>query len=303
MSSLPTEIDPVQEQLLNSILDEGIKELRTSMDAEEPYRSQNTSTELSHLQESPHIKVKRRVSASYYPNTSLAQVISEVKNSKVLQEDKRSEDYSKLQSELSFLQSKIHSLETCLTQPYKSPAKHAAIRSFVGKTALVQSQSVKGRKESSPESSEESSDSVESARRDLKRSASRKSVRSSSVASLRGNYNGGAAKATRVESKYIAMKKQFEETKQKLVKERQKTHELKTKLEKYEREYNMRKSVYEELKELKAEYEQLKLSFEKSEKLRRHQKEVIKELQEEREKSKEEDKSAKIKKKKLVKKK
>ena len=122
---------------------------------------------------------------------------------------------------------------------------------------------------------------------------------SNSIRSLTSSWNSFPCKSSNINNKYVAMKKQRDEVNQKLIRQRQKTHKLKTKLEKYEREYNMKKSVYDELKELKLEYDQLKSSFDKSEKLRKHQKEIIKELKENLNKIK--DTELKIKKKKTKK--
>ena len=319
--SLPTEINSAQEKLLHDILDEGISEMRASGIGELPKpgiaelrRSRDIQSEFSAtrphdtIPDSPLIMVKQRAAQSssmmaQQRSSALAQAIEEIKNGAsdpVLRESQDVGKYGNMQNELSFLQNKIRSLEDrfattskSVTDPLKEnqpEAKFATEPAARKSPAGVKksARKVVHKESSSSDSDSSSSDSDDNPppakRQIVRRSVSRgKSIkaRSTSVTSLRGSFAESLAKSTKVEDRYNALKRQYDDTKQQLVKERQKTHELGKKLDKYEREYNMKKSVYEELRETKSEYEQLKVSFEKSEKLRRHQKEIIKELQEE----------------------
>jgi len=348
MVSLPTEINAAQERLLHDILDEGINELRGNTVAEGEMQknelriSHDTNTEFlsgrpndQQITESPLISLKQRplsMGGFQQKSSTLAQVIEEAKNSDPSLRKMNSEvpftasafgsnqapptEGKTMENELSFLQSKIQSLESRLSASTKSPLKpykeniptnstkktlgSSATKKSIRKPLVKKVKEIKkisqnsDDSQSSSDSENSSDDSVENTPAALKKSSHTRSIsnartltkRATSVTSLRSNFTDTLAKSTRMEDRFTALKKQCEDTKTQLIKERQKTHELTKKLEKYEREYNMKKSVYEELRETKAEFEQLKVSFEKSEKLRRHQKEIIKELQQEIENNK-----------------
>lgn len=81
--------------------------------------------------------------------------------------------------------------------------------------------------------------------------------------------------------KYIAVKNYNDQLKSQLIAERQKNYNLNNQLQKFEKQFNTRKNVYEELKNIKDDYAQLMTSFEKSERIRKDQKQLILQLREE----------------------
>ena len=292
MASLPTEINFAQEKLLHNILDEGINEMRKSQFDCTGELQSNKQTD-SHIPDSPLITMKQR-SATTQGNRSsaLMQVIEEIKNGTrdSLFRDTQSAPKSS-ENELSFLQSKVKMLEERISasNPISADRKENVPDNCAAKypttmpVERVRPVLMEKDLEVNTDSSQGTPEKMRASTRHAPRSSSTRKgkIRSTSVNSMRHSFAESLTRSTKVQDKYVGLRQQFDGTKQQLVKERQRTHELMKKLEKYEREYGMKKSVYEELRELKSEYEQLKMSFEKSEKLRRHQKEVISELQEE----------------------
>ena len=102
MSTLPSAIDPDQEKLLNDILDEGINQVHNSIS--------NITFKEYNKEEMENINIKPKQDKSH---SALAQAIEEAKNSNILQET-HPQNYDNFQSELSFLQGKIRSLEASL---------------------------------------------------------------------------------------------------------------------------------------------------------------------------------------------
>ncbi len=309
MVSLPTEINTAQEKLLHNILDEGINELRKSSADSIPARSYEPP-----IADSPLISVKQRVQPPVQRSSALLQVLEEIKNGGTNVSDPPVRDSyasvpamsrtaaapENVQNELTFLQSKVRQLEerlgsaslssstvskpTIMAAEPREEFQHYATVAPREEPALAASSKLD--LDTSIKSIERSSHRSSSRKKSMLRSSSnlrnsRSKTRSVSVSSMRESFADSLTRSNKVQDKYVGLREKYEGAKQQLVKERQKCFDLAKKLEKYEREYNMKRSVYEELREAKGDYDQLKVSFEKSEKLRRHQKEVIAELQEE----------------------
>lgn len=255
MVSLPTEINPAQERLLHNILDEGISEIRGNNP-----KSVLNSDVLSQL------SINKKSSA-------LIKVINDVKNG--------GNKYDNMKNEISFLQEKIKSLENniefSLKSPFKDIKENIPIRQIkqskqpstefktkVSKSRLewYKNRSIKTNKKKKPSTIHSSK------------------VKLNTMTPLSTSLNQWPSKIRNVEDKYETLRKKWEQDRKLLTKERQKNYELKEKLEKYEYEHDIKNNIYEEYKKLKDDYNQLKVSLEKSEKVRRHQSQIIKELTE-----------------------
>lgn len=190
----------------------------------------------------------------------------------------KSENYEKMRVELNNLKNKINGLEQKLTELSLSATKNKkeSVRINHANTANISNVS------------EMSSVSAEN--KSLKKRKNKSKYKKNFYSKSRKNMSNLSAKSheiniekskndLKINDKYLNIVEEIVNLKRDLIKEKNKKNDLKKLIDKLE--MDQKRNVYEELKELKEEYDQLKQSFEKSEYIRKRQKVIIEELQNE----------------------